>query len=57
MNASTFSQNDKALAISIDNAQDLETIQSLTIDGIEVSIPEFEAEFGDSVEAFIFDNI
>ena len=57
MNASTYSQNDKALAISIDNVRDIDTIQSLTIDGVEVSTPEFEAEYGDTVEAFIFDNI
>ena len=56
MNASTYSQNDKALAISIDNVRDIDTIQSLTIDGVEVSTPEFEAEYGDTVEAFIFDN-
>lgn len=52
--AFTYNSNDQKLEIIITNIADVDTIQSLTIDGIEVSTPEFEAAYGDTVEAFVF---
>lgn len=47
--ATTYNNQDNELSMTIGN----DDIQSLTIDGVEVSIPAFEAAYGDTVGAFM----
>lgn len=48
-----YNNNDQEFKVIMNESNDLDTVESLTIDGREVSFAQFEESYGDSIEDFV----